>query len=594
VDNRRLVLCIVLSVIVVAAWQYLFPPPRVTPRPADAIGGSAAPAAGGAGMAANSAAQTTGSSPAGAAAVPAGGQGAQERQAGEPSAPGAGGAVAPAVPAAAVPAGPPIGAAAEERVVLEIGGTRATFSNRGAQMESLVATDPGTASVELVRRRSQGPYPYGLVDKDQKALPINDALFAVERGKDGRSATFRYRGPAGNAEKTFGFDDKGLLAVEVKASGKWGVVIGPGIGNPTAAELDNRYGQRDAVVKAAGDVKALTAKGESETKVIPARDLSWAGLEDTFFAAVAVPQGGSVARALLEPVLVERRPEGERFSPVPAKDDLTKEQKDLSREYRLILQPVSDTVVLECYWGSKRYERLKALPYGLDETVKLGWLRFVVLPLLSGLHWIYEHIVANYGWAIILMTVLIKLILLPLTHQSTMSMRKMQVLNPKMQSIRERYRPKLKDKQGRPNLDMQRKMNEEIMALYKVEGVNPAGGCLPLLIQMPILFAFYRLLSTSVDLHNAPWMLWIHDLSAQDPYFILPLVMGATQFAQVFYAPQSGDPAQRRLFLLMPLFMLVFFLSAPSGLVLYWLTNNVLTIAQQAVYNRFWKLESAQ
>jgi YidC/Oxa1 family membrane protein insertase len=110
---------------------------------------------------------------------------------------------------------------------------------------------------------------------------------------------------------------------------------------------------------------------------------------------------------------------------------------------------------------------------------------------------------------------------------------------------------------------------------------------------MPILFAFYRLLSNSIELRHAPWMLWIHDLSVQDPYFILPLVMGATQFLQVYLAPQSGDPAQRRLFLLMPVFMLVFFFAAPSGLVLYWLTNNILTIAQQAVYNRFFKLESA-
>ena len=109
---------------------------------------------------------------------------------------------------------------------------------------------------------------------------------------------------------------------------------------------------------------------------------------------------------------------------------------------------------------------------------------------------------------------------------------------------------------------------------------------------MPILYAFYQLLSVSVELRHAPWILWIHDLSAPDPFRLLPVIMGATQFLQVYLAPQSGDPAQRRLFLLMPLFMMVFFLSAPSGLVLYWLTNNILTIAQQAVYNRLWKQEA--
>ncbi|MFI4982469.1 MAG: YidC/Oxa1 family insertase periplasmic-domain containing protein, partial [Nevskiales bacterium] len=427
-----------------------------------------------------------------------------------------------------------------------------------------------------------------------RALPIDEALFAVERGADGRSVTFRYRGPAGSAEKTFRFDERGLLAVEVEAAGSWALLLGPGIGNPTPAELDSRYGLRGAVVKAGGDVKVLSPKSDSEVVTYPAGGLAWAGLEDTYFAAIAVPRNGTLARAVLQPMLVEPKPDGARFAPAPPKDAMTSEQKDLSREFALALEPAAGRLSLECYLGAKAYEKLKALPYGLEETVSLGWLSPVVRPLLAGLHWLYDHVVPNYGWAIILMTVLIKVLLLPLTHHSTMSMRKMQVLNPRMQAIRERYRPKLKDKQGRPNLEMQRKMNEEVMALYKSEGVNPAGGCLPLLVQMPILYAFYRLLSTSVELRHAPWIFWVHDLSAQDPHLILPLIMGATQFLQVKFAPQSGDPAQRRLFLLMPLFMLIFFLSAPSGLVLYWLTNNVLTIAQQAVYNRFWKLEGAK
>jgi YidC/Oxa1 family membrane protein insertase len=165
-------------------------------------------------------------------------------------------------------------------------------------------------------------------------------------------------------------------------------------------------------------------------------------------------------------------------------------------------------------------------------------------------------------------------------------MRRMQKLNPRIQAIRDRYRTKLRDKQGRPNMESQRKMNEEVMALYKAEGVNPAGGCLPLVLQMPILFAFYRLLTTAAELRGAPWILWITDLSIKDPYYILPIVMGLTQFLQVLWSPQVGDPTQRRLFMFMPLMMTVFFLSFPSGLVLYWLTNSILTIAQQGVYNR--------
>lgn len=575
-DNRRVVLFIVLSVAVVAIWQYLFPPPQARRQPV----------------------------PSTSAAAPAGSTASQPgTEAPVASAPGPGGgtsggnlspAAAPAAPAAAAgETGPPIAAEREAQVVLNGNQTSAVITNRGAQLLSLRVDLPGTGNVELVRKRIRGPLPFALLDKQLRPLPVDEALFAVDRGADGRSATFRYRGPAGSAEKTFRFDERGLLAVEVKAAGSWALLLGPGIGNPTAAELDSRYGLRGAVIKAGDDVKVIAAK-DSEAMAYSGQGLRWAGLEDTYFAAIAVPQGGSLARAVLQPMLVEPQTGGAVFVPAPPKDAMTSEQKALSREFALVLEPAAGNLSLECYLGAKAYEKLKAMPYGLEETVSLGWLTPVVRPLLAGLHWIYEHVVPNYGWAIILMTMLIKVLLLPITHPSTLSMRKMQALNPRMQAIRDRYRPKLKDKQGRPNLEMQRKMNEEVMALYKAEGVNPVGGCLPLLVQMPILYAFYRLLSTSVELRHAPWMLWVHDLSAPDPHLILPLIMGATQFLQVKLAPQSGDPAQRRLFMLMPLFMLIFFLSAPSGLVLYWLTNNILTIVQQAVYNRFWKLEDSK
>jgi YidC/Oxa1 family membrane protein insertase len=574
VDNRRVVLFIVLSVAVVAIWQYLFPAPQLKRQPVPST--TAASPAGSA------------SSQPGAGTPPASAPGAAAGTSGGPS-------PSPAAPAAAaaVETGPPIAAQSEAQVVLNGNQASAVITNRGAQLLSLRVELPGAGSVELVRKRVRGPYPFALVDKYLRPLPVDEALFAVDRGADGRSATFRYRGPAGNAEKTFRFDERGLLAVEVKGAGSWALLLGPAIGNPTAAELDSRYGLRGAVIKAGDDVKVIAAK-DSEAVAYSGQGLRWVGLEDTYFATIAVPQGGSLARAALQPMLVEPQPGGAVFVPAPPKDAMTSEQKALSREFALALEPAAGSLSLECYLGAKAYEKLKALPYGLEETVSLGWLSPVVRPLLAGLHWIYEHVVPNYGWAIILMTLLIKVLLLPITHPSTLSMRKMQALNPRMQAIRDRYRPKLKDKQGRPNLEMQRKMNEEVMALYKAEGVNPVGGCLPLLVQMPILYAFYRLLSTSVELRHAPWIFWVHDLAAPDPHLILPLIMGATQFLQVKLAPQSGDPAQRRLFMLMPLFMLIFFLSAPSGLVLYWLTNNILTIIQQAVYNRFWKLEEAK
>jgi YidC/Oxa1 family membrane protein insertase len=291
-------------------------------------------------------------------------------------------------------------------------------------------------------------------------------------------------------------------------------------------------------------------------------------------------------------VLVQPGSKGATFVAVPPKDELTKEQKDLPRDLALVLRPAGDRLSLVSYWGAKELERLKELPGGLDAAVDLGYFSFLARPLLLGLHWIHDHVVSNYGWAIVLMTVLIKIVLLPVTHKSTVSMRKMQELNPKVQSIRDKYRTKLRDKAGKPNLEMQRKMNEEVMAVYKEAGVNPASGCFPLLLQMPILFAFYNLLSTAVELRKAPWIFWIQDLSVQDPYYVLPIIMGVTQFLQVRMGPQAGDPMQRRLFQLMPIFMTFLFLGFPSGLVLYWLTNNILTIVQLQVYNRLHKREA--
>jgi YidC/Oxa1 family membrane protein insertase len=477
--------------------------------------------------------------------------------------------------------------------VLQDGRTRAVLTNRGAQLLAMEVPEKtkgkGTAgTLDLVRARAGGPYPYALTSgRGTAPHPLDQVLFRAEKGADGRSVLFRYSGPQGVAEKRFRFNDKGLLEVEIRLPGRsdWGVLLGPGVRNPTAAEMKSRFERRLGVYKLGDKVTRVEPQKTAAAVEVPGRGLSWAALEDTYFLSAQVPQGG-IDRVLFEPVLVQSGPDGARFIPRPPEDQMTKEQKALPRELLLILRPAGDRLSLVSYWGSKELDRLSTLPYGLDGAVALGYFGFLARPLLVALHWLHDHVVANYGWAIVLMTVLIKLVLLPLTHKSTVSMRKMQGLNPKVQAIRDRYRTKLRDKQGKPNLEMQRKMNEEVMAVYKEAGVNPAGGCFPLLLQMPILFAFYSLLSTAVDLRKAPWILWIKDLSVADPYYVLPIVMGLTQFLQVRMGPQTGDPMQRRMFQLMPIFMTFLFLGFPSGLVLYWLTNNVLTILQLQVYNR--------
>jgi len=553
---RRFLLFIVLTVAIMATWTYFFPPPKPKPAPPK-TGAAETPGA----------MQETGEAPT------------------PPGAPLPGGKPAPRLPAWAAQ---PVRAAGEQKVVLEDARTRAVFWNHGAQLVSLQLKGQKThqgGTVELVRKRAEGPYPYGLVrEKGFGPHPLNEALFQVEAARDG-SLVFRYRGPEGVAEKRFRFDGQGFLESTITVPGEgWAVELGPGLGNPTAEEMGSRYGRRGAVYKHGGDVEALASQSQDEVKTVSGR-IDWVGLEDTYFLSALIPRAG-LDDVVIQPVMTEGTPPKARFRPLPGKDDITSDQKKLPRELRLILEPEGDSLSLLAYWGDKNYDRLASLPYDLERAVKLGMFAFLARPLLIALHWIHDNVVGNYGWAIILLTVVIKIILLPLTHTNMKSMKRMQELNPKVQAIRDKYRTKLKDKQGRPNLEMQRKMNDEVMGTYREAGVNPVGGCLPMLLQMPILFAFFNLLTAAVELRNAPWMLWIQDLSSHDPYFVLPIVMGATQWLQVRMAPQSGDPMQRRMFELMPIVMTAMFVTVPSGLVLYWLTNNVLTILQQAVYKR--------
>ena len=217
--------------------------------------------------------------------------------------------------------------------------------------------------------------------------------------------------------------------------------------------------------------------------------------------------------------------------------------------------------------------------YDIDRAVDFGWLGVLARPLLALLVWIHSF-VGNYGVAIILLTVLLRVVFLPLNHKSMVSMRRMQRLQPQMAAIRAKYK-------GSKELEQKQKMNEEVMALYKREGVSPFGGCLPMLAQLPILFSFYRLLSVAVELRQAPFVMWVQDLSDYDPYLVLPLLMGGSMLVQQRMTPSPGaDPMQARMFKFMPIIFTVLFLYVPSGLVLYWLVNNLLGITQQLYVNR--------
>ncbi|MPW43870.1 membrane protein insertase YidC [Acinetobacter guerrae] len=237
--------------------------------------------------------------------------------------------------------------------------------------------------------------------------------------------------------------------------------------------------------------------------------------------------------------------------------------------------PAGKTMTVDAtfYSGPKIQSELKDLAVGLNQTVDYGWLWPIAKLLFLGLQF-FHSIVGNWGWSIILLTILVKLILWPLSSKSYRSMAKMRVIAPEMQRMKEEF--------GEDRM----RFSQEMMALYKREQVNPLSGCLPLLLQMPIFLALYWVLMESVELRHAPWMLWIQDLSAMDPWFILPLLMGATMFIQQMLNPQPADPMQAKVFRLMPIIFTVFMLFFPSGLVLYWIVNNSITILQQWFINK--------
>ncbi|HTO45815.1 MAG TPA: membrane protein insertase YidC [Burkholderiales bacterium] len=228
----------------------------------------------------------------------------------------------------------------------------------------------------------------------------------------------------------------------------------------------------------------------------------------------------------------------------------------------------SNEVSSRLYVGPQEQGLLKTLAPGLELTVDYGWLRPLAVPLFWVLNEIHS-VVNNWGVAIILLTVIIKLIFYPLSAASYKSMAKMKVLAPKLQRLKERFG------------DDRQRMHQAMMELYKTEKINPLGGCLPIVVQIPVFIALYWVLLLSVELRQAPFILWIQDLSRPDPFFILPILMGATMFIQTWLNPTPPDPMQAKLMKIMPIAFSVFFFFFPSGLVLYWLVNNILSIAQQ-------------
>ncbi|MBS7662724.1 membrane protein insertase YidC [Pseudomonas lalucatii] len=273
---------------------------------------------------------------------------------------------------------------------------------------------------------------------------------------------------------------------------------------------------------------------------------------------------------------------------IPAKDssNLVQTRKDSQGNYIIgftgpalnIPAGASAEASAILYAGPKTQDNLEALSPGLDLTVDYGILWFLAKPIF----WLLGHIhdlLGNWGWSIIVLTIIIKLAFFPLSAASYKSMARMRAVSPKLQALKEQFG------------DDRQKMSQAMMELYKKEKINPLGGCLPILVQMPVFLALYWVLLESVEMRQAPWLLWITDLSIKDPFFILPIIMGATMFIQQQLNPTPPDPMQARVMKLMPIIFTFFFLWFPAGLVLYWVVNNVLSIAQQWYITR--KIEAA-
>ncbi len=558
-ETKRLVIAFALSAAILIGWTLVFPPakpPQPAPRPVASAVTSAAASA------------VTATSPGAAPAASA--------KAGAPVA-------ASSVATTREPV-TPVSAGAEETVEVRSPLYTARLSNEGGVLRSFVLThhrDGAGRALDLVRQGA--PFPgatLALDPADAFLARAAKARFAVEKesGNGITTVRFRYREASGDGlQRTYVFRDSYVVVVKAEregAAGAVGIVLGPGLGNPSGEELASRYTKPGATITlsstASVDRKAKDGLKEAEAKGV---GLVAAGLEDNYFLTAFLPSGS--ATVTLRPVTLAAGPAGPDGKPaVP------------EAESEVVLS-APGAVTTDVFLGPKELDVLEKTRPGMDRLIDYGWYAILVKPLLWGLKAIHK-VVGNWGVAILLITVVIKVLLYPLTHKQLVSMKKMSVLQPKVETIRAKWSGKIKqDPQARV------KMNEEMMALYKVEGVNPAGGCLPLLLQMPILVAFYNLLAHSIELRHAPFMLWITDLSSKDPYYVTPILMTATMWLQQQMTPTGGDPTMRKVQNIMPLVMGFLFKDVPSGLVLYWLMQNILTIGQQMLLNKFTDLGPA-
>ena len=516
-----------------------------------------------------------------------------------PVSPPAQGTAPASAPAAKKPATPvaPVSvraASAESSIVIESDLYRVQISNRGGvvrswQLKKFTDDNKPPRTLDLVHpdaAQQSGSWPFSLaLDDPQQEVSANNALFEITSAGKAAEPGAVLHTPAevmlawsdGHLEVTKQLKFNESYIVDVKTTAtldgtplRNSIIWSGGFGDITAYRA---AAQIQIFASAAGKLNTLAAKnlgkpGQTTTRAPVAGTFDFAGIEDLYFAAAFLPPFTARGDLGEIPLTVT----GWTYSHETTTDGKTETEIVPQVAVGLATPGPLDVRV---YAGPKSIDGLKATRPPLNSLVQFGWWGFIAEPLFYSLMWLHRY-VSNYGWAIVLITVAINMVMFPLKVKSMRAMQKMQKVAPEVKAIQEKYKKySMRDPR-------KAEMNKEVMAVYSREGINPLGSCWPTLIQMPIWFGLYRMLANTIELRHTPWFGWIHDLSAHDPYFILPIVMAISMYFMQKMTPTPGmDPAQAKMMAVTPLIFGGMFALYPSGLSVYILTSNVVGIGQQ-------------
>jgi YidC/Oxa1 family membrane protein insertase len=448
------------------------------------------------------------------------------------------------------------------------------LSNIGGVVTSWVLKqhkDSEGKPLELVNQAAltiaKKPPPFSIMNQDGKEAELNNAVFSTARSEDNDSITVSFQNTSGaiRCTKTFRFRKNSYLSTmtsEVKQNDTYLPHLLEWRGGFGDFKVLNRQMVEQSVYFDLNNNKLILHAAGSPADERGA--YSFAGLQDTYFAALLLPDSK------------------ESIQVKTFKDDVVPQKDAPAEPFVGVAVGDGDKNEFSVFVGPKNVDILNSVDSRLTQLIDWGWFWFFAKPLFYSLHWLNDHVLRSYGWSIVVVTIVINILLLPLRFKSMKSAKKMQALQPLIKAINAKY----KDVGMRD--PRKAEQNQEVMELYKKYGVNPMGGCLPMLIQLPILYAFYKVLNVTVELRGASW-LWVADLSQPEslPIHILPIVMIITQFMMQKMTPSPGaDASQAKMMRFMPLLFGFLFYNMSSGLVLYWLTGNLVGIVQQWLMNK--------